>query len=344
MSKKALITGIAGQDGSYLAEFLLGNGYEVYGIRRRASSYGQSRIKHIEKDLKIYTSDLTDSLSLTKIISSIQPDEIYNLAAQSHVQSAFDMPDYTATVDALGPHRILEIIRLTSPDSKFYQASSVEIFSGSSAVQTENDIVLPRNPYGISKAYAYFTVESYRSIYNIYACNGILFNHESPRRGEDFVTKKIVSTLKRMSSNRKSEETLELGNIDVLKDWGHAKDFVRAKWEIMQLPSPEDFIVATGEQHTVREFVEIAGRYFGYNIQWEGAGLQEIGRDWRTGSPVVSISQKFFRPIESPPTYGDFSKLKNATGWEPKFSFEEMVHDMCFYEQTGRESEKKWIQ
>ena len=330
--KKALITGITGQDGSYLAELLLEKGYEVHGIIRRSSSINTKRIDHIfdNENLHLHYGDVTDSLSLMNVLKKHEPDEIYNLAAQSHVKVSFETPEYTAMVDGLGTLKILESVRLLNLEkkTKIYQASTSEMFGlVQETPQKETTPFYPRSPYGVAKLYAYWIVKNYRESYNIFACSGILFNHESPRRGHTFVTKKIVDGLEAVSAGRK--ECLYLGNMNAMRDWGHAKDYVRAMHLMLQQDTPEDFVIATGEQYSVREFVEHCAPYFGLQILWEGDGINEVGINKLTGKVVVRIDEKYFRPTEVETLLGDASKAKRILGWEPEYSFDDLVEDMC---------------
>ena len=328
--KKALISGITGQDGSYLAELLLEKGYEVHGIVRRSSSINTDRIDHIYPQLHLHYGDLTDSTNLVGIIQKVQPDEIYNLGAQSHVKVSFETPEYTGQVDALGTLRILEAVRLLGIESKvrIYQASTSELFGLVQEIpQKETTPFYPRSPYGCAKIYGYWITKNYRESYGMYACTGILFNHESPRRGETFVTRKIVRALSRISSGL--QDRLELGNLNAKRDWGHARDFVEAMWMMLQQDEPDDFVIATGVQYSVREFVEEAAPYFGMNIVWEGEGLDEVGIDKSTGRTVIKVNPKYFRPAEVETLLGDATKAKEKLGWEPKISFKQLVEDMC---------------
>ena len=330
--KKALITGITGQDGSYLAELLLEKGYEVHGIIRRSSSINTKRIDHIfdNENLHLHYGDVTDSLSLMNVLKKHEPDEIYNLAAQSHVKVSFETPEYTAMVDGLGTLKILESVRLLNLEkkTKIYQASTSEMFGlVQETPQKETTPFYPRSPYGVAKLYAYWIVKNYRESYNIFACSGILFNHESPRRGHTFVTKKIVDGLEAVSAGRK--ECLYLGNMNAMRDWGHAKDYVRAMHLMLQQDTPEDFVIATGEQYSVREFVEHCAPYFGLQILWEGDGINEVGINKLTGKVIVRIDEKYFRPTEVETLLGDASKAKRILGWEPEYSFDDLVEDMC---------------
>jgi GDPmannose 4,6-dehydratase len=328
--KKALISGITGQDGSYLAELLLEKGYEVHGIIRRSSSINTSRIDHIYPQLRLHYGDLTDSTNLVGIIQKVQPDEIYNLGAQSHVKVSFETPEYTGQVDAIGTLRILEAVRLLGMEDRIriYQASTSELFGLVQEIpQKETTPFYPRSPYGCAKIYGYWITKNYRESYGMYACTGILFNHESPRRGETFVTRKIVRALSRISSGL--QDLLELGNLNAKRDWGHAKDFVEAMWMMLQQEQPDDFVIATGVQYSVREFVDEAAPYFGMNIVWEGEGLNEVGIDKTTGRTVIRVNPKYFRPAEVETLLGDATKAKEILGWEPKISFKQLVEDMC---------------
>ena len=336
MKKVALITGITGQDGAYLAEFLLEKGYEVHGIKRRASLFNTDRIDHLyqdphEKDrnLILHYGDLTDSTNLIRILQQVRPDEVYNLAAQSHVAVSFESPEYTADTDALGTLRILEGIRLLSLENKtrFYQASTSELYGKvQETPQTENTPFYPRSPYAAAKLYAYWIAVNYREAYNIYACNGILFNHESPLRGETFVTRKITRALARISLGL--QECLYLGNLDAKRDWGHAKDYVRMQWLMLQQSEPEDFVIATGKQYSVRDFVNTAARELSMEIEWKGEGAEEKGIHKKTGKTIVAVDPGYFRPTEVETLLGDPSKAKNKLGWEPEITFGEMVKEM----------------
>ena len=336
--KVALITGITGQDGAYLAEFLLEKNYVVHGIKRRSSLFNTARIDHLyvdqhQKDtkLKLHHGDLTDSSSLIRIIEDVQPDEIYNLAAQSHVAVSFEEPEYTANSDAIGPLRILEAIRILNLENKtkFYQASTSELFGLVKEVpQNENTPFYPRSPYAIAKLYAYWTAINYREAYGIFACNGILFNHESPIRGETFVTRKITRALTRISLGLQNK--LFLGNLDAKRDWGHARDYVEMQWLMLQQDKPEDYVIATGEQHSVRDFVSAAAEELNMKIRWEGEGVDEYGV-WEKSSgseKIIEVDSDYFRPTEVQTLLGDASKAKKKLGWEPKISFRELVADM----------------
>ena len=330
--KVALITGITGQDGSYLAELLLEKGYEVHGIVRRASLINTHRIDHIYDQLKLHYGDLTDSTNLVRVIQQVQPDEIYNLGAQSHVKVSFEMPEYTGQTDAIGTLRVLEAVRLLGMEDRvrIYQASTSELYGKVQEIpQTETTPFYPRSPYGVAKLYGYWIVKNYRESYGMYACSGILFNHESPRRGETFVTRKITRALKAISEGK--QECLYLGNLDALRDWGHATDYVEAMWLMLQQEEPEDFVIATGEQYSVRRFVEKCAPYFGMNIRWEGSGLDEVGIN-SDGETVIRIDSKYFRPAEVETLLGDATKAKEKLGWEPKISFNKLVQDMCIHE------------
>ena len=329
MKKVSLITGITGQDGSYLAELLLEKGYEVHGIVRRASLINTHRIDHIYDQLNLHYGDLTDSTNLVGIIQKVQPDEIYNLGAQSHVKVSFEMPEYTGQVDALGTLRVLEAVRLLGMnDVRIYQASTSELYGLVQEIpQKETTPFYPRSPYGAAKIYGYWITKNYRESYGMYACTGILFNHESPRRGETFVTRKITRALKAIANNE--QEILYLGNLNAKRDWGHAKDFVEAMWLMLQQDTPDDYVIATGKQYSVREFVEKAAPYFGMQITWRGEGLDEIGYDVFTGKEVIRVDPKYFRPAEVETLLGDASKAKENLGWEPKTTFDNLVKDMC---------------
>ena len=332
--KKALITGITGQDGSYLAELLLEKGYEVHGIVRRASLINTHRIDHIYDQIKLHYGDLTDSTNLVRVIQQVQPDEIYNLGAQSHVKVSFEMPEYTGMVDGLGTLRILEAVRLLGMENKtrIYQASTSEMFGKVQEIpQKETTPFYPRSPYGVAKVYGYWIVKNYRESYGLHANSGILFNHESPRRGETFVTRKITRGLSSISTGQ--QDILYLGNLNAKRDWGHAKDFVEAMWLMLQQDQPDDYVIATGEQYSVREFVEEAAPYFGMKIVWMGSGVGERGIDVYTGKEVVKVSPKYFRPAEVETLLGDATKAKEKLGWEPKISFKQLVEDMCVYGQ-----------
>ena len=334
MSKVALITGITGQDGSYLAELLLEKGYEVHGIVRRASLINTHRIDHIYEQIHLHYGDLTDATNIIGVIKKIEPDEIYNLGAQSHVKVSFETPEYTAQVDGLGTLRVLEAVRLLGMEKKtrIYQASTSELYGLVQAVpQTETTPFYPRSPYGVAKLYGYWIVKNYREAYGMHCSSGILFNHESPRRGETFVTRKITRGLSRISVGL--QDCLYLGNLNAMRDWGHAKDYVKAMWLMLQQDEPDDYVIATGEQHSVREFVEKSADYFGMKIEWMGEGLDEIGFDWHTKRPVVKVSEKYFRPAEVETLLGDPTKAKEKLGWEPETTFDQLIEDMVLYGQ-----------
>ena len=334
--KVALISGITGQDGSYLAEFLLDKGYEVHGIKRRSSSFNTDRIDHLYQDphetdrrFVLHYGDLSDSMSLIHIIKKIQPDEIYNLGAQSHVAVSFESPEYTADTVGLGALRILDAIRILGLEKKtrYYQASTSELFGKvQESPQKETTPFYPRSPYAVAKLYAYWITINYREAYGLYACNGILFNHESPVRGETFVTRKITRALARISLNL--QKTLHLGNLDAMRDWGHAKDYVEMQWLMLQQDEPDDFCIATGIQYSVRDFVNFAWGHLGKKILWEGSGVDEKGYDVETRSLIVEVDQRYFRPAEVETLLGDPSKAKEKLGWVPKITLEELVHEM----------------
>ena len=334
--KTALITGITGQDGSYLAELLLEKGYMVHGIVRRASLINTARIDHIfdHERVKLHYGDLTDSANIVHVLQQCQPDEIYNLAAQSHVKVSFEMPEYTGNVDGLGTLRILEAVRILGMEKKcrIYQASTSEMYGlVQETPQTETTPFYPRSPYGCAKVYSYWITKNYRESYGMYACTGILFNHESPRRGETFVTRKICRGLSRISVGEQT--VLQLGNLDAKRDWGHAKDYVRAMWLMLQQDEPDDFVIATGKQYSVREFVERVAPYFGITIEWVGEGDDEIGMDKHTKKTIIAVHPKYYRPAEVETLLGDPTKAKEKLGWEPEISFDELIEDMCIYGQ-----------
>ncbi|MGH8218249.1 MAG: GDP-mannose 4,6-dehydratase [Steroidobacteraceae bacterium] len=334
--KRALITGITGQDGAYLAEFLLGKGYEVHGIKRRASSLNTERIDHLYQDphergvrMRLHYGDLTDATNLIRIVQQVQPEEIYNLAAQSHVAVSFETPEYTANADALGTLRILEAIRILGLGRKtrFYQASTSEMFGKAQETpQRETTPFYPRSPYGAAKVYAHWITVNYREAYEIYACSGILFNHESPIRGETFVTRKITRALTRIHEGL--ESCLYLGNLDSLRDWGHARDYVVAQWLMLQQQVPEDFVIATGEQHSVREFVTEVARRLEMQIEWRGRGADEHGVDIRNGRTIVEVDPRYLRPTEVGTLLGDASKARAKLGWKPEHTFDDLVDEM----------------
>ena len=332
--KVALITGITGQDGSYLAELLLEKGYEVHGIIRRCSLINTHRIDHIYDSIHLHYGDLTDATNIIGVIKKIEPDEIYNLGAQSHVKVSFEMPEYTGNVDGLGTLRILEAVRLLGMEKsvRIYQASTSELYGLVQEVpQSETTPFYPRSPYGVAKLYGYWIVKNYRESYGLHASSGILFNHESPRRGETFVTRKITRGLSRISTGE--QNVLSLGNLDARRDWGHAKDFVKAMWLMLQQDEPDDYVIATGEQYSVRDFVDAAAPYFGMKIEWMGEGLNEVGYDWNTKRPVIKVDPKYFRPAEVQSLLGDATKAKEKLGWEPETSFTELIEDMVLYGQ-----------
>lgn len=336
MSKKALITGVTGQDGAYLAELLLGKGYEVHGLKRRSSSFNTDRIDHLYQDpheqsvrMHLHYGDLTDSTNLIRIVQQVQPDEIYNLAAQSHVAVSFETPEYTANADAVGTLRLLEAIRILGLKQKtrFYQASTSEMFGLVREIpQRETTPFYPRSPYGAAKVYAHWITVNYREAYGMFACNGILFNHESPIRGETFVTRKITRGLARIAEGL--DKCLYLGNLDSLRDWGHARDYVKAQWLMLQQDQPDDFVIATGEQHSVREFVESAAAQLDMRIEWHGKGTDEQGVDTVSGRTVVKIDPRYFRPTEVDTLLGDPAKARAKLGWRPEHSFQELVQEM----------------
>ena len=336
MQRRALITGITGQDGAYLAEFLLGKGYEVHGIKRRASSFNTDRIDHLYQDpherdvhMHLHYGDLTDATNLIRIVQQVQPDEIYNLAAQSHVAVSFETPEYTANSDALGTLRLLEAIRILGLEKKtrFYQASTSEMFGKVQEIpQKETTPFYPRSPYGAAKVYGHWITVNYREAYGMYACSGILFNHESPIRGETFVTRKITRGLARIHYGL--EDCLYLGNLHSLRDWGHARDYVRAQWLMLQQSEPDDFVIATGEQHSVREFVTCAAKEIGIDLEWRAQGIDEHGVDIKTGKNIVKVDPRYFRPTEVDSLLGDPSKARAKLGWKPEIGFKALVTDM----------------
>jgi GDPmannose 4,6-dehydratase len=332
--KKAFITGVTGQDGSYLAELLLEKGYEVHAIIRRSSIFNTYRIDHIIEHPNFYTyyGDLTDSSSLHRIIAKIKPDEVYNLGAQSHVAVSFEVPEYTAEVDATGVIRLLDAIRDTNVNCKYYQASTSELFGGipGTEPQSETTPFYPKSPYGAAKLYAYWVTINYRESYNLFACNGILFNHESPRRGENFVTKKITKAVARIHQGK--QKVLRLGNINAKRDWGHARDFVYAQWLMLQQENPKDYVIATGETHTVKEFVELSFKEVSIEVIWRGEGINEKGYDSKTNSLLVEIDERYFRPAEVELLLGDPSMAEKELGWKRDVSFNELVSGMVQYD------------
>lgn len=346
--KKALITGINGQDGSYLAEFLLEKGYEVYGILRRASTFNRWRIDHLHRhaldchpNLHMEHGDLTDSSNIIRFVKKVKPDEVYNLAAQSHVQVSFETPEYTASVDAIGTLRVIEALRILGFEktTKFYQASTSELYGNTPSVpQNEETPFLPRNPYGVAKLYAYWIVQTYREAYGMFLVNGVLFNHESPRRGENFVSKKITQSL--ASYKLGLQNKLVLGNLEARRDWGYAKEYVEAMWLMLQQEKPEDFVIATGEAHTVREFVEETCRVLEIDLKWQGTGLDEKGVDAKTGHVIVELDPHYIRPTDINILLGDAGKARRILGWEPRVKFKELVKlmaefDLARYKQGG---------
>lgn len=345
--KRALITGITGQDGAYLAELLLSKGYDVHGIKRRTSLFNTDRIDHLYKDphetnhkMTLHYGDLTDATNLIRILQQVKPDEVYNLAAQSHVQVSFESPEYTADVDALGTMRILEGIRLLGLEKKtrFYQASTSELYGKVQEIpQTETTPFYPRSPYACAKLYAYWITVNYREAYGIYGCNGILFNHESPIRGETFVTRKITRALCRIYLGM--QDCLYLGNLAALRDWGHAKDYVEMQWLMLQQDEPDDYVIATGGQHSVKEFVELCAKELGMALRWEGEGIEERGINVANGKTIVRVDPRYFRPTEVETLLGDPSKAKKNLGWEPRISFEELVREMtvCDLEEAKKD-------
>ena len=350
MKKVALITGITGQDGSFLAEFLIDKGYEVHGILRRSSSFNTGRIEHLYLDewvrdmkkdrlINLHYGDMTDSSSLIRIIQQIQPDEIYNLAAQSHVKVSFDVPEYTAEADAVGTLRMLEAVRILglTHKTKIYQASTSELYGKVQEVpQKETTPFYPRSPYGVAKQYGFWITKNYRESYGMFAVNGILFNHESERRGETFVTRKITLAAARIAHGQ--QDKLYLGNLDARREWGYARDYVECMWMILQHDSPEDFVIATGEMHTVREFATLAFREAGMELRWEGVGVEEKGIDIKTGKVLVEVDPKYFRPCEVEQLLGDPTKAKTLLGWNPiKTSFEELIHIMVEHDMRWTE-------
>ena len=332
--KVALITGITGQDGSYLAELLLEKGYEVHGIVRRCSLINTHRIDHIYPQLKLHYGDLTDATNLISVIKQVEPDEIYNLGAQSHVKVSFETPEYTAQVDGLGTLRVLEAVRLLGMEKKtrIYQASTSELYGEvQETPQSETTPFHPRSPYGVAKLYGYWIIKNYRESYGMHCSSGILFNHESPRRGETFVTRKITRGLSRISAGL--ETHIELGNLNAKRDWGHAKDYVEAMWLMLQQDEPDDYVIATGHQYSVREFVDKTAPYFGFKLEWMGEGLDEVGYDWGCNRSIITVNDRYFRPAEVESLLGDPTKAKEKLGWEPKISFDELVEDMVLYGQ-----------
>ena len=350
--KRALITGITGQDGAYLAEFLLNKNYEVHGIKRRASSFNTARVDHLyqdphEEDVRFFMhyGDLTDATNLIRVIQEVQPDEIYNLAAQSHVMVSFETPEYTANADALGTLRLLEAIRILDliDKTRFYQASTSELYGRvRETPQTEGTPFYPRSPYGVAKLYAYWITVNYREAYGIYGCNGILFNHESPIRGETFVSRKITRAMARISKGL--QKKLYIGNLDARRDWGHARDYVEMQWLMLQQDEPDDYVIATGKQHSVREFIELAAKEVGITIRWEGQGVQEKGIDANSGRELVCIDPRYFRPTEVETLLGDCSKARQQLGWEPKTTFPQLVKEMVAIDLLEAEKDELCLQ
>ena len=333
--KKALITGVTGQDGAYLAEFLLGKGYEVHGVKRRSSSFNTGRIDHlinepqVDAPFKLHYGDLTDTTNLIRLLQEIQPDEIYNLAAQSHVQVSFELPEYTANADALGTLRLLEAIRILrlGESTRFYQASTSELYGKVQKIpQKETTPFYPRSPYGVAKLYAYWVTVNYREAYGFHASNGILFNHESPIRGETFVTRKVTRAAAAIHLGFQSE--LHIGNLDAERDWGHARDFVEGMWLMLQQPVPDDYVLATGEKHSVRKLIELAFGEVGRKVEWEGSGADEVGRDIRTGRVLVRVDPRYYRPTEVDLLLGDSTKARKKLGWVHRTSFETLIREM----------------
>jgi GDPmannose 4,6-dehydratase len=347
--KRALVTGITGQDGAYLADYLMKKGYEVHGLKRRASSFNTARVDHLyrdphEEDVRFFMhyGDLTDSTNLIRIIQETQPDEIYNLAAQSHVKVSFETPEYTANVDALGTLRLLEAVRILKLENKtrFYQASTSELYGKVQEIpQKETTPFYPRSPYAVAKLYAYWITINYREAYGIYACNGILFNHESPIRGETFVTRKITRALARLKTGLSG--ILHIGNLDAKRDWGHARDYVEMQWLMLQQDKPEDYVIATGEHYSVREFIEIAARQLGLSIRWEGEGVDEKGINEETGQIMVAVDPRYFRPTEVQDLLGDAGKARKNLGWKPRITFQQLVAEMV--EADMQEAQKDYL-
>ena len=348
--KKALITGITGQDGSYLAELLLNKGYEVHGIIRRSSSFNTGRIDHLFQDthetnvkLFLHYGDLSDSSNISRLLEKVKPDEIYNLGAQSHVKVSFDMPEYTADTVGLGTLRLLDAIRDTGIKTKFYQASSSEMFGKVMEIpQKETTPFYPRSPYGCAKLFAYWITKNYRESYGLFTCNGILFNHESPRRGGTFVTQKITEALVKIKQGKQNK--LYLGNLDAKRDWGYAKDYVEGMWLMMQAKKPDDYVLATNETHSVREYAEETAKILGIDLIWKGKGLKEKGVDKKTGKSIIEIDQKYFRPAEVELLIGDYSKAKKELGWKPKTKFKELVKIMADAELKKSKHKKQSFQ
>jgi GDPmannose 4,6-dehydratase len=330
--KRAFITGVAGQDGSYLAEFLLNKGYEVHGLVRRNASAQYPNIEHIRNDITLHHGDLTDSAAINSTLSKIKPDEIYNLAAQSHIKISFDMPVVTTDINAIGPLRILDTMRMFGLHGKMYQASTSEMLGNKNYLIEKLGIeapmiAYPGSPYGAAKLYAYWITVNYRESYNIFASNGILYNHESPRRGEMFVTRKITKAFANMVAGK--QDVLELGNLDSLRDWGHAKDYVRAMWLILQQDKPDDYTIATGKQASIRDFCNLTARYFDIDLVWEGSGVDEVAKNAKTGKVMIRVNKDFFRPVDIVNLIGDTTKARNELGWMPEYDLQGLVNDMC---------------
>ena len=350
--KRALITGVTGQDGAYLAEFLLNKGYDVHGIKRRASSFNTARVDHLyqdphEKDVRfcMHYGDLTDATNLIRVIQEVQPDEIYNLAAQSHVMVSFETPEYTANADALGTLRLLEAIRILNrvDKTRFYQASTSELYGLVKEMpQTETTPFYPRSPYGVAKLYAYWITVNYREAYGMYACNGILFNHESPIRGETFISRKITRAMARISMGL--QDKLYIGNLDARRDWGHARDYVEMQWLMLQQDQPDDYVISTGEQHSVRDFIELAAKEVGISIKWQGQGPEEKGIDANSGKEVVCIDARYFRPTEVDTLLGDSSKARKQLGWKPQTPFKALVKEMVTLDLIEAEKDQLCIE
>lgn len=344
--KKALITGITGQDGAYLAEFLLKKGYEVHGMKRRSSLFNTDRIDHLYEDphvasrhLILHYGDLTDSSGLLRVVQEVQPDEIYNLAAQSHVKVSFENPEYTANADAIGPLRLLEAIRILGLEktARFYQASTSELYGlVQETPQKETTPFYPRSPYAVAKLYAYWITVNYREAYGIYACNGILFNHESPLRGGTFVTRKVTRGLARIKAGL--QDTLYMGNLHALRDWGHARDYVEMQWLMLQQDKPRDYVIATGEQHSVREFIDLSAEFLGIQLEWKGSGVDEHAYD-QHGKVVVAVDPRYFRPTEVETLLGDATKAQRELGWSPRTSFRELVREMVSEDLAAAEKD-----
>jgi GDPmannose 4,6-dehydratase len=339
MSKVALITGITGQDGSYLAELLLDKGYEVHGIVRRTSTgINSDNIESIQHKLKLHYGDLTDSANLESIVFKVKPDEVYNLGAQSHVSVSFDCPTYTGDANAIGVLKLLEAVKTLAKEKqvKFYQASTSELYGKvRETPQTENTPFYPRSPYAVAKLYGYWIVVNYRESFNLFACNGILFNHESPRRGPEFVTRKIVQGMIR--THLGLQPILQLGNLNARRDWGHAKDYVRAMWAMLQQDTPDDYVISSDEEHSVRDFCQDVADYLGFKIEWHGEGLDEVGINISTGEKIIEVNKDFYRPAEVPTIFGDCSKAKKVLNWKPEYTFKDLVFEMC---ETEMEKQK----